>query len=207
MTTEHTSTELKIKEAATRVFVIKGFDGATTRAIASEAGMNLALVNYYFRSKEKLFTEIFEDMFRLLMEGMLEVFHRELSLKEKIVALIEHDFELFKNHPDLVIFVISEVHRNPERFFRMVEKKHLQEVFSRNSFIHKQLQEAVDQKIIRQINPSNAVFTIMSSMHTIFSTKTLLMNLNDMSEEEFKSFSESQKEISKTMIIKFLFDQ
>jgi AcrR family transcriptional regulator len=168
--------------------------------------MNLALVNYYFRSKEKLFTEIFEDMFRLLMEGMLEVFHRELSLKEKIVALIEHDFELFKNHPDLVIFVISEVHRNPERFFRMVEKKHLQEVFSRNSFIHKQLQEAVDQKIIRQINPSNAVFTIMSSMHTIFSTKTLLMNLDDMSEEEFKSFSEAQKEISKNMIIKFLFE-
>jgi TetR/AcrR family transcriptional regulator len=207
ITTEPTATESKIKEAATRVFLTKGFDGTTTRAIATEAGMNLALVNYYFRSKEKLFTEIFEDMFRLMMEGMLEVFHRPLSLREKIVALIDHDFELFKKHPDLVIFVLSEVHRNPERFFSMIKLKHFQEVFSRNSFIHKELQEASNQKIIRPINPSNAVFTIMSSMHTIFSTKILLKHLDDMSEEEFESFSEAHKEISKNMLIKYLFEE
>lgn len=206
MTTEHTSAEIKIKEAATRVFLTKGFDGATTRAIALDAGMNLALVNYYFRSKEKLFTEVFEDMIKLFMEGMLEVFYRPLPLKEKIIALIEHDFELFKENPDLVIFVISEVHRNPERFFRMVEVKKLQKVFGKKSYIHQQLQQAVEKGVINPINPGNAMFTIMSSMHTLFSTKKLLMHLEDMTEEQFESFSKAQMEITKSMVINFLFN-
>ena len=49
------STEIKIKEAATRVFVAKGFNGCTSREIAKESGMNVALVNYYFKSKGQLF--------------------------------------------------------------------------------------------------------------------------------------------------------
>lgn len=206
METEHTPAEIKFKEAATKIFLSKGFDGATTRVIAQEAGMNLALMNYYFRSKEKLFVEVFEDMLKLFMEGMIDVFNRPLSLKEKIIALIEHDFELFKNNPDLVIFVISEIHRNPERFFRLVEIKQLQKVFGENSFIHKQLQEAIDMKIINPVNPSNAMFAIMSSMHTIFSTKTLIMNLDDMSEEDFAAFSRAQMEMTRDMVIKYLFN-
>ena len=49
------STEAKIKEAAKRVFTNKGFSGCSSREIANEAGMNVALVNYYFTSKEQLF--------------------------------------------------------------------------------------------------------------------------------------------------------
>jgi AcrR family transcriptional regulator len=205
MTPEQTPAEKKIKEAATRVFLSKGFDGTTTRAIAQEASMNLALVNYYFRSKEKLFAEVFEEMLRLFMEGMREVFNRPLPLKEKIIALIEHDFELFKNNPDLVIFVISEVHRNPERFFRMVDVKSLQKVLGPKSYVHRQLREAVDLGIINPINPGNAMFMIMSSMHTIFSTKSLIMQLDDMTEEQFEVFSKEQMNITKEMVITYLF--
>lgn len=206
-TTGHTPTEAKIKEAATKVFLTKGFDGTTTRAIANEAGMNLALVNYYFRSKEKLFAEVFEEMLKLFMEGMLEVFYRPLPLKEKIIAIIEHDFQLFKENPDLVIFVISEVHRNPDRFFRMVDVKKLRKVLGKKSFIHQQLQQAVDQGIINPIGAGNAMFTIMSSMHTIFSTKALLMHLEDMTEEQFEEFSKAQMEITKSMVINHLFKE
>ncbi len=49
------STEEKIKEAARRVFTQKGYAATRTRDIAEESGLNLALINYYFRSKEKLF--------------------------------------------------------------------------------------------------------------------------------------------------------
>lgn len=48
------STEEKILKAATKVFTEKGYAGTRTRDIAEEAGINLALLNYYFRSKEKL---------------------------------------------------------------------------------------------------------------------------------------------------------
>jgi len=49
------STEEKIKEAARIVFTQKGYASAKVRDIAKEADINLSLVNYYFRSKEKLF--------------------------------------------------------------------------------------------------------------------------------------------------------
>ena len=70
------STELKIKEAAKRVFMAKGFDGCSTREIAKEAGMNVALVNYYFRSKGQLFKLIFQAALEDFMLAMIDVFSR-----------------------------------------------------------------------------------------------------------------------------------
>ena len=52
------STEEKILISASKVFTEKGFSGTRTRDIAEEAGINLALLNYYFRSKEKLFEQV-----------------------------------------------------------------------------------------------------------------------------------------------------
>jgi AcrR family transcriptional regulator len=49
------TTEERIKQAAVKVFQAKGYGAARTRDIAEEAGINLALLNYYFRSKERLF--------------------------------------------------------------------------------------------------------------------------------------------------------
>ncbi|MFT3738270.1 MAG: TetR/AcrR family transcriptional regulator [Breznakibacter sp.] len=199
------STELKIKEAAVKVFLSKGFDGATTRAIAQEVGMNLALVNYYFRSKEKLFTAIFEEMIQLFMEGMVEVFNRPMGLKEKICALIDHDFEMFKNHPDLVIFVLSEVHRNPERFFKLIQVGAMKSVFEKNSLLDQQFRQAIDLGLIRPINPDNAVFMITSSMHMLFTGKKLIMQMNEMDESQYEEFANQQKEITKDMILRYLF--
>ena len=62
------STEEKIKNAALKLFTRKGFAATRTRDISEEAGINLALLNYYYRSKEKLFelvmTEILQNFFR-----------------------------------------------------------------------------------------------------------------------------------------------
>jgi AcrR family transcriptional regulator len=49
-----------ILDVAERIFSEKGFDGASTRLISGEAGVNMAMLNYYFGSKEGLFLAIFE---------------------------------------------------------------------------------------------------------------------------------------------------
>lgn len=49
-----------ILDVAERVFSEKGFDGASTRLISGEAGVNMAMLNYYFGSKEGLFLAIFQ---------------------------------------------------------------------------------------------------------------------------------------------------
>jgi AcrR family transcriptional regulator len=58
-TQERQDTQEAILDAAEAVFANNGFDGATTRAIAEEAGVNAALIHYYFRSKERLFNAVF----------------------------------------------------------------------------------------------------------------------------------------------------
>ena len=92
------STEEKIKAAAKKVFMTKGFDGCSVRDIAKEVGSNVALLNYYFRSKEKLFELIFEGAMSDFLQSMIAVFSSELSLKEKVSQLIDKEFDFFMDY-------------------------------------------------------------------------------------------------------------
>ena len=103
------TTEEKIKEAAKSVFLSKGFSGCTSREIAKEAGMNVALVNYYFRSKNQLFLIIYQTVMHDFMLSMMEVFSTELSLKEKVSLLIDREYEFLTKHPEIPTFVLNEL--------------------------------------------------------------------------------------------------
>ncbi len=62
-----------ILDVAERIFSEKGFDGASTRLISGEAGVNMAMLNYYFGSKEGLFLAIFErkiSSFQNIMQSL-----------------------------------------------------------------------------------------------------------------------------------------
>ena len=106
-----TSTEEKIKEAAKRVFIAKGFAGCTSREIAKEAGMNVALVNYYFRSKNQLFLIIYQTVMEDFMVSMVEVFATSLSLKEKISLLIDREYDFLSKHPESPTFILNEMEK------------------------------------------------------------------------------------------------
>jgi AcrR family transcriptional regulator len=77
------STEEKIKKAAQIVFHKKGFAAARTRDIAEEAGINLALLNYYFRSKEKLFNIVMIETFRSFFESVSRIINNPDTTFEK----------------------------------------------------------------------------------------------------------------------------
>ena len=84
MTDNDKLTEEKIFEAATEVFVEKGMDGARMQDIADHAGINKTLLHYYYRTKEKLFTTVFEMIARKLFKKFAPVFDENLSLEDKI---------------------------------------------------------------------------------------------------------------------------
>lgn len=112
-----TSTEEKIIEAARKVFTQKGYAATRTRDIAEEAGINLALLNYYFRSKEKLFQLIMAEKMQQLFSVVLPIVNNdELTLEQKLETLAENYINLLIANPDLPIFILSEVRANPEGF-------------------------------------------------------------------------------------------
>ena len=196
------STEERIREAAKRVFLEKGFDGATSRDIAEAANINIALTNYYFRSKEKLFINIFEEMLQLFFQGMAEIMNKPTNLRDKITELIEHDFQLLKNNPSLSNFVMNEIHRNPDRMISCmgVMKQIHQSVFE------EQLQQEIKLGNVRPIKAIHLMPMIFSNIQFLFIGKAMHMKMWQMNEAEFDVFANTHKQLVIDMITNYLFE-
>ncbi len=111
------STEEKIKEAAKKVFLKKGYAATRTRDIAEEAGINLALLNYYFRSKEKLFDLIMLEKLEKFFGAIAPILNNTTnSLEQKVTLFSNNYIDLIIANPELPLFILSEVRYNPERF-------------------------------------------------------------------------------------------
>src|SRR2546425_901472 len=78
------TTENKILQAAKKVFITKGLDGARMQDIADEAGINKALLHYYFRSKDKLFEVIFMEAATSLFPKIVSILDEDISLFDKL---------------------------------------------------------------------------------------------------------------------------
>ena len=111
------STEVKIKEVAKRIFISKGFNGCTSREIAKEAGMNVALVNYYFKSKGHLFELVISSVLKDFTISLIDVFKSNMSLVNKVKILIEKEYEFLNNHPEIPNFIINELGKKDKSFF------------------------------------------------------------------------------------------
>ncbi len=174
------STEEKIMEAASKVFTEKGYTGTRTRDIAEEAGINLALLNYYFRSKEKLFQKVMLLKFRELFSEILPILTDEkTTLEHKIDKASETYFNILSNNPTLPLFVISEVQKNSADI--------------RNRFPIEQVLK--DSSIIRQIqavkpesNPFHYLFNFLGMTVFPFIAKPLFMSFELMDEDSFRKF-------------------
>src|SRR3990170_6648264 len=131
------STEEKIKEAARVIFTQKGYAATRTRDIAEAAGINLALLNYYYRSKEKLFELIMFEKLGKFFGSIIPILNDvNASLEQKIVTFANSYIEFLAANPDLPLFILSEIRYNPEQF---VNKLPVAKAFE--SHFVKQLQE------------------------------------------------------------------
>ena len=109
-------TEKKIIEAATQVFLRKGYAAATTREIAEEAGINSALLNYYFRSKERLFDIVTKEQVAIFFGNIYPIVNDETStLEEKVKGLVSYYTKILLAEPRLMLFISSEMQNRPER--------------------------------------------------------------------------------------------
>ncbi len=109
------STEEKIKEAAKRVFTRKGYAATRTRDIAEESGYNLALLNYYFRSKEKLFDIIMIEHLQLFIGNVFAILNeKDTSLEEKLERMIGYYIDMLMENPGIPVFIINAVNNDPK---------------------------------------------------------------------------------------------
>ncbi len=108
------NTEDRILVAAQKVFTKKGMDGSRMQEIADEAGINKALLHYYFRTKQKLFEAIFNKVFEKIFPNLNTLIQSDLSIEVKIGIFIEKYTDLLLKNPFLPSFILKEIHRDPE---------------------------------------------------------------------------------------------
>ncbi|MDR0710828.1 MAG: TetR/AcrR family transcriptional regulator, partial [Prevotellaceae bacterium] len=178
MITKHNiSTEQTILKAAEEVFLSKGFAMAKTVDIAKLAGVNQALLHYYFRTKENLFEAIFSQKIRHVAAAMYEILGREdVPLLEKIKMQIETQFDFLLENPKLPFLVISEIARVPQRIegLKAAVGTHVQ-IFEK---VQEELDKAYMEGKIRKTTAPNLLLNIISQnifffvIHPIFQTVT-----------------------------------
>ena len=188
------STEAKIKEAARKVFQEKGYGQARTRDIADEAGINLALLNYYFRSKEKLFDIIMEESMQQVFGLILGVVNDEkLGLSKKIDAVVKRYIDSLLENPNLPLFVLSEIQANPQR---LMKKIGITDLLVANNNFYRQMQEQIDIKGIKGITPLHIFINIVSM--TIFPIvgRPLLVSIHaPMTDEDYVIFLDERRKL------------
>ncbi len=185
MDTEELSTEDKILIAASKVFTEKGFSGTRTRDIAEEAGINLALLNYYFRTKEKLFEQVMKVKIVLLFGQIIPiVINEKTSLDEKIDLASVKYFEILSKNPNLPIFVLSEIQKKTSDVKSILP---FEKVLN-NSFLMKQIKERKPD-----VNPFHFLLNFLSMTVFPFLGKPILQSFDLMDDTEFQQFVEERK--------------
>lgn len=173
-----------ILNSAMKVFTRRGFAAARMEEIAKEAGINRALLHYYFRDKETMFNLIFETQFKEFFSGIGSILNTNKPLFEKIKEIVTHEIDVLSRHPDLPRFIITEVALQPERLIQYGQKmginpRQILEIFN------KQVEQEVSQGKIIQIEGRQLLMNIMSLCVYPFAAKPIVKTMMQMDEKTF----------------------
>jgi AcrR family transcriptional regulator len=185
------STEEKLKEAARTVFTRKGYAATTVRDIAAEANINLALVNYYFRSKEKLFDLIMTETIQKLFEKIRPIIYDETTtITEKMESIVDQYLDLLTANPDFPLFIVNDLMSGAKRLPAMTDNG---KMFLNSHFI-KQL-AALKMSGTIKFHPVNIIMNMIGMIIFTFLPRPMLLKSGALDETEFKAIVEERKKL------------
>ncbi|MDV3308545.1 MAG: TetR/AcrR family transcriptional regulator [Cyclobacteriaceae bacterium] len=190
-------TEKVILEAAKRVFHERGLAGARMQQIADEAGINKALLHYYFRNKEQLFKAVFTDAFAQVIPQINEIFDADQPLLDKIRTFaVRYTTLLMENHY-LPGFIIQEINNNPNfaaEYLTPERRPNPQKLLS-------QIREEVEAGRIRPVEPLQLVVNLLGLCLFPFIAAEMIRHVTGMSKAQYQRFlAERQKHIPEFVI-------
>ena len=186
----NTNTEERIKQAARKVFHQKGYAATRTRDIAEEANINHAMLNYYFRSKEKLFEIVMMETMAQFFKGVGIILNDEnTSLEEKIERVVANYIDLLLEEPELPTFILNEVRPNPQFF---VEQTPINEALTQSVFA-RQYAQAVIQGIVTEPNLMHTILNVIGLVIFPFVAKPMLSAITNLPEEQYKALMIQRK--------------
>lgn len=195
--------EKAILEAATKLFLDKGFAATSTTQIAKEAGCNQALVHYYFRTKDRLFEAVFARKFQEFASNIIEISDEDLPFEEKLRLKIESHFDMLMNNPKLPLLLAYELNTNPDRLERMKEKLGdlPGKVFGN---FQAEMDEEIEKGNIRKMKVIDMLFTILALNIALFIVGPVLKGFAGISDEYYEGFIKHRKKENVNTILRSL---
>lgn len=184
--------EAKIKEAAKKLFQEKGFDAVRTREIAEKAGINSALLHYYFRSKEKLFHIIMIESIGEMFSFMRQIINdTETSLGNKIDLIVEGYLSVISSNPRLALFVMNELNSNSQK---IIMESGIPQNMLTKSFLFQQIKDQLQKKSI-QMSPLHIMLNAISLSVMPVIARPLIDFLYNVEIEDTNQFIEERHKL------------
>ncbi len=185
------STEDKIKRAARKVFIEKGYAAARTRDIAEASGINLALLNYYFRSKEKLFHIIMMETVQEFLLTVKEIVNvSETTLEQKLASIVSNYIDLLIKEPNFPIFILSEVQLHPDQ---LLKKTGIMNFMGKSVFSNQLAEHFKRSKT--QINPIHFLINFAGLTVFPFVAKPMIKTIATINDKAFNQLMLERKQL------------
>ena len=191
-------TEDRILEAAHAVFLKRGTAGARMQEIADEAGVNKALLHYYFRSKDQLAEAVFRRALQALLPRALEVLHSDVELEDKVRGIVDLEIDILRANPFLPGYLLGELTHHPDRVEALWESvvgmklgRMGEEV---RATLGAQLEEAAESGRMRRLSPEHFLMNLISLVIFPFAAQPLLRRVLDVDGEGFQELMEARRE-------------
>ncbi|HEX2683721.1 MAG TPA: TetR/AcrR family transcriptional regulator [Ferruginibacter sp.] len=184
------STEQKILAAAKKVFMKRGMAGARMQDIADEAGINKALLHYYFRDKEKLFELVFTEEAQKFFPKINRIFESDEALEKKLADFVEEYVNEIRENPFLPWFVLNEINRDPDAFLsRIMTKENRPKPFK----LLAQIEQEGGKGRIKRTDPRHLLLNLLSVTIFPFIAKPMLTRNLGISDKDFDRMMEERK--------------
>lgn len=190
-------TEQRILDAARAVFVRRGTAGARMQEIAAEAGVNQALLHYYFRSKERLSTAVFQQFAARFFPALLQTLGSDAPIDKKIDTLIALYLENLSRNPFLPGYLLSELHHHPERIPQLLAAATRTEPATVLPRVFRKLGAQIDERVtagtMRPIAPEQFAANLISLCIFPFAARPMFSIVFGMDDAGFARFIEQRK--------------
>src|SRR5438477_11502755 len=190
-------TEQRILDAAHVVFLHRGTAGARMQDMARQAGVNQALLHYYFRSKDRLSEAVFRRAAAQLLPQVIDVMASDLELEMKVARVVELELHHLSRTPYLPGYIISELTHHPERTHHLIEAvtgMTADDVRPRVvAALHRQLGARARAGTLRRVAPEQFIVNLLSLCIFPFAARPMIQALLGLDQRGFERFIDQRR--------------
>ncbi len=182
-------TQELIINAARYVFIRKGYSGARMQEIADEAGINKALLFYYFRSKENLFHAIFIGVLEQIQKEIISILNSEMDLFDKLRFFFNFYIGILQKNSFVPAFLIHEVNQNAQILVDDFKKAG----FTMPVHFIKQINRGVKQGRIKAVDPVQLLLNMLSLAIYPIMAEPLIKGVLNIDDDSYNEIIEKRK--------------